>query len=606
MIARRETTTISIITLTNGNGKPIHTTLDRTSLWKVNDANSWNHIFLLNLIYREQPEPFAAGPPDFLQLQSSLNPKSYAALIFQTAFRAHLARALVAKKRESGGTMETVGEDSEPINFHVDATEDEEEGIEAIAEEEARRAAAVVIQCAVRSGQARIEVARRKVEAKEHISTTATAADLAAGSGSKLISADESTDGSKSGAVSQSETESNHVKSAAISESTYSSDSKPGTEHVEAGPTSASESISGPDSQPEAASFSETKPGSNLDSKSTEESHPSSSSEWSIAFERERVAKRLEAKRIKKAAEKAAEEQRIKQEKQELLDRRVEIEKERRLRKEQRREETLQRIERKREILQKSKTSLESNGSNGDNLPLSKSPELQSSIAKTPVHRPEAEAYRRRPTQWPLPAVERFSSLAQSIALKSNPAADIPTKQTGSSSGDQPGSIPESNGNPRKVDNVYKRSTALHIAVVEISGNEAEKVRKFVEEGAELHARDFSGDTPLHCAARVGNFEAVKALLEADQPLLRTVMMRNNKQRTPLEVAAVHFMKRIVSNDSSFQAKEMLGLLSTATMERIRIQPSDPTPDLDESSIPKEAKAERDRIRAKVIKGLLQ
>lgn len=79
-----------------------------------------------------------------------------------------------------------------------------------------------------------------------------------------------------------------------------------------------------------------------------------------------------------------------------------------------------------------------------------------------------------------------------------------------------------------KLDTAYP---ALHDAV---RACDADKVRKLIKAGANVNEKDFSGDTPLHLAARKGYLSCVKALLDA--PLIDT-SITNDDGKTPEDVA---------------------------------------------------------------------
>ena len=73
-------------------------------------------------------------------------------------------------------------------------------------------------------------------------------------------------------------------------------------------------------------------------------------------------------------------------------------------------------------------------------------------------------------------------------------------------------------------------TTALHFA----SRGRIEEVRMLIKEGADVHAKNDNGSTPLHWACRGGTVDVVKALLEAGADL----HAKMNDGETPLHRAA--------------------------------------------------------------------
>ena len=313
---------------------------------------------------------------------------------------------------------------------------------------------------------------------------------------------------------------------------------------------------------------------------------------WSIEGERARVARRVDAKRKALADAKAAEEREKEKQDAALAVRRKEVEQERLRRKDQRRAAIAERVRQKEEKLKLLKEADQlSRGGKSRANPGSKNSGQGDSTEGAPVQIGEksrnkaAEAYRRRPSRWPLPAKDRFADLAAMVALErlETPAGlSNEDEEKGTGLGEDRlgphnaakdlGDISRQVEDVAAIDNVYKRTTKLHEEAADVGATDTVRLERLLKAGAPLDAQDFAGDTPLHCAARAGHLNAIELLLEADQPLLRTLMIRNHKNRTPLEVAAVHFMKRIVSKDMTFQGKSLLKLLSSATMKRLEIE----------------------------------
>lgn len=99
-----------------------------------------------------------------------------------------------------------------------------------------------------------------------------------------------------------------------------------------------------------------------------------------------------------------------------------------------------------------------------------------------------------------------------------------------------------------KAEISYRLETPLHVAV------ETGKANRFVREllaffeddddDDAVAVRDQYGETALHYAARVGNKEAVVMLVGRKPGLM---YMKNNSDRLPVQIAAIHCKKEILT-----------------------------------------------------------
>jgi ankyrin repeat protein len=96
---------------------------------------------------------------------------------------------------------------------------------------------------------------------------------------------------------------------------------------------------------------------------------------------------------------------------------------------------------------------------------------------------------------------------------------------------------------------------SLHLAAKSNAKGNVEAIKRAIEKGASLEARDEQERTPLHVAAYAGQAEAVKALVEAGA----TLEAQDENELTPMHLAAmsshVKAIKALVTAGASLEAR---------------------------------------------------